>query len=79
MVPKSFEERRSEDKAVDHVPSFEETYPRYEFAEMVRLGLVLADWVAAAAGWLAKAGRRVQSRRRRIASSPSPGEMHPAE
>jgi hypothetical protein len=79
MVPKSFEERRSEDKAVDHVPSFEETYPRYEFAEMVRLGLVLAEWLAAAAGWLAKAGRRVQSRRRRIASSPSPGEMHPAE
>ena len=40
--------------------TFEETYPRYEFAEMVRIGLVLAEWLAAGAGWLAKAGRRVQ-------------------
>jgi hypothetical protein len=79
MVPKSLEERRSEDAAVGHVPSFEETYPRYEFAEMVRIGLVLADWLAAAAVWLAQAGRRLHSRRSGAASSSSPGEMHPAE
>jgi hypothetical protein len=27
----------------DH-PTFEETYPKYEFSELVRLGLALAAW-----------------------------------
>jgi hypothetical protein len=34
--------RTSEDKH----PTFEETYPRYEFAEMVRIGLLIGDWIA---------------------------------
>jgi hypothetical protein len=59
--------------------TFEETYPRYEFAEMVRIGLVLAEWLAAGAGWLAKVGRRVQRPHSGISSRPSPGEMRPAE
>jgi hypothetical protein len=59
--------------------TFEETYQRYEFAEMVRIGLVLAEWLAAGAGWLGKVGRRVQSPRPGISSRPSPGEMRPAE
>jgi hypothetical protein len=79
MVPKSFEERRSEDGAVDRVPSFEETYPRYEFAEMVRIVLVLADWLAAAATWLAKVSRSVRRPRSGMAGRRLPGEVHPAE
>jgi hypothetical protein len=27
----------------DH-PTFEETYPKYEFSELVRLGLAMAAW-----------------------------------
>jgi hypothetical protein len=34
--------RTSEDKH----PTFEETWPRYEFAEMVRIGLLIGDWIA---------------------------------
>jgi hypothetical protein len=30
----------------DKRPTFEETYPRYEFAEMVRIGLLIGDWIA---------------------------------
>jgi hypothetical protein len=30
----------------DKRPTFEETYPRYEFAEMVRIGLAIGDWIA---------------------------------
>jgi hypothetical protein len=30
----------------DKRPTFEETWPRYEFAEMVRIGLVIGDWIA---------------------------------
>lgn len=43
--------------------TFEETYPRYEFAEMVRIGLVLAEWLAAGPGWLTKVSRRMQAAR----------------
>jgi hypothetical protein len=32
----------SEDKR----PTFEETYPRYEFSELVRIGLLIGDWIA---------------------------------
>jgi hypothetical protein len=27
-------------------PTFEETYPRYEFSELVRITLAIADWMA---------------------------------
>jgi hypothetical protein len=27
-------------------PTFEETYPRYEFSELVRIGLAFAAWIA---------------------------------
>jgi hypothetical protein len=30
----------------DKRPTFEETWPRYEFAEMVRIGLLIGDWIA---------------------------------
>jgi hypothetical protein len=60
-------------------PSFEETYPRYEFAELVRIGLVLAEWLAAGAGWRAKMGRRMQGARFGTSSRLPRGEIHPAE
>ncbi len=69
---------QNEDEAT-RPATFEETYPRYEFAEMVRIGLVLAEWLAAGAGWLAKAGRRVQRTNSLRSGRPSPGEVHPAE
>jgi hypothetical protein len=59
--------------------SFEETYPRYEFAEMVRIGLVLAEWLAAGAAWLAKMSRRSQEAQLGMPGRPSAGEMPPAE
>jgi hypothetical protein len=59
--------------------TFEETYPRYEFAEMVRIGLVLAEWLAAGAEWLAKVSRRVRRRRPGMSSRSVPGEIKPAE
>jgi hypothetical protein len=74
----SAEDSQNESEA-DRPATFEETYPRYEFAEMVRIGLVLAEWLAAGAGWLAKAGHRVRRRHFGISSGPSPKEMHPAE
>jgi hypothetical protein len=30
----------------DKRATFEETWPRYEFAEMVRIGLAIGDWIA---------------------------------
>ena len=62
---------RGEDKAA-HRATFEETYPRYEFAQLVRLAL-------AAGAWLAKVRRRLQGRRPDISGRPSPGEISPAE
>ena len=59
--------------------TFEETYPRYEFAEMVRIGLVLAEWLVVGAGWLATMRRRVRGPGQGMPSSPSPREMSPAE
>jgi hypothetical protein len=59
--------------------TFEETYPRYEFAEMVRIGLVLGEWVAAAPGWLARMSRRVQGAQLGMVGKASAGEMPPAE
>ena len=59
--------------------TFEETYPRYEFAETVRIGLVLAEWLAAGAGWLGKMSRRAQEARFGMAGRPSAREMPPAE
>jgi hypothetical protein len=63
--------RRGEGEAPHHA-SFEETYPRYEFAELVRLTL-------AAAAWLVGMRRRVERRRSDVSRRPSPGEMNPAE
>jgi hypothetical protein len=60
-------------------PTFEETYPRYEFAEMVRIGLTLAEWLVAGAGWLARTSRRMQGARFGTSGRSSPGELHPAE
>jgi hypothetical protein len=62
---------RGEAKEAHH-PIFEETYPRYEFAELVRLAL-------AAAAWATGLRRRVGRRRRDASSRPLPGEMRPAE
>jgi hypothetical protein len=59
--------------------TFEETYPRHEFAEMVRIGLVLAEWLAAGAGWLARLSRRAQAPRFGTPVRSSAGEMPPAE
>lgn len=55
-------------------PTFEETYPRYEFAELVRLALVLA-------AWLVRGRRRLEARRPpRVSRSPlSDGTTSPAE
>jgi hypothetical protein len=30
---------------MDDRPTFEQTYPKYEFSELVRLGLALAAWL----------------------------------
>ena len=75
----SSSERSQNEHEATRPATFEETYPRYEFAEMVRIGLVLAEWLAAGAGWLAKVGRRVQRPHSGISSRSSPGEMRPAE
>jgi hypothetical protein len=61
---------RSESKAA-HGASFEETWPRHEFAELVRLAL-------AAGAWLVNMRRRIEKRRPDV-SRPLPGEMNPAE
>ena len=62
---------RYESKAV-HRASFEETWPRHEFAELVRLAL-------AAGAWLVKIRRRMGGQRPAILDSALPGEMNPAE
>ena len=55
-------------------PTFEETYPRYDFAELVRLTVAFA-------GWLVKGRRRLETRRQRGGSrGPFSGETPtPAE
>ena len=72
----SSENSQSENEAA-RPATFEETYPRYEFAEMVRIGLVLSEWLAA--GSLERTrhatclrgtrpgARRMAGRRRRMA------------
>jgi hypothetical protein len=45
-------------------PTFEETYPRYEFAELVRLTVAFA-------GWLVKGRRRMELSRRPDLSPPA--------
>ena len=56
------------------ITTFEETYPRYEFAELVRLALVLA-------AWLVRGRERLEARRPpRVSRSPlSSGTTSPAE
>jgi hypothetical protein len=63
----------------EHRPTFEETYPRYEFAEMVRIGLVLAESLAAGATWLAKMSCHVRAAHFGLFSKRSATEMPPAE
>ena len=67
----SSEDCRGEHKAA-HRATFQDTYPRYEFAELVRLAL-------AAGTWLVKVRGRLEGRRPGISSVPLPGEMNPAE
>ena len=55
-----------------HRATFENTYPRYEFAELVRLAL-------AAGAWLVKMRGRLERRQPGMPSTPLPGEMNPAE
>jgi hypothetical protein len=47
----------------DH-PTFEETYPKYQFSELVRLGMALAAWTV-------RKIRRAEARRQDAASVPS--------
>ena len=58
---------------------FEETYPRYEFAELVRIGLVLAQWLAARVGWPTRGSRRMERAALGDSGKLSPGKVHPAE
>jgi len=68
----SLAEPGREQKAA-RVPTFEETYPRYEFSELVRLALL-------AGTWLVKGRRRVELRRRLgLSPRPLPGETIPAD
>jgi hypothetical protein len=69
----------SEDQEASRPATFEETYPRYEFAEMVRIGLVLAEWIAAGWGCLARISRRAHATGLGMFGRPSAGEMPPAE
>jgi hypothetical protein len=62
---------RSESKAAQPA-SFEETYPRYEFAELVRLALAVGAWLVEVRG-------RIARRRPDVSGRPLPGEMNPAE
>lgn len=71
MLCRSFEERRSGSDAVDRAATFEESYPRYEFAELVRLAVAVA-------AWLVKVRRRLE-RRRDASTGPLPDPMNPAE
>jgi hypothetical protein len=59
-------------KQAAHPATFEETWPRYEFAELVRLALAVG-------AWLAKGRRRIQRRRLEGSGSLLPGEIKPAE
>jgi hypothetical protein len=34
-----------DDRFMNDHPTFEETYPKYEFSELVRLGVALAAWI----------------------------------
>ena len=75
MLHEAFWDRRcggdAADDAADDAATFEEVYPRYEFAELVRLAM-------AAGAWLVKLRRRSEPRSE-IAINPLPGDMNPAE
>jgi hypothetical protein len=79
MDPVSSSEHSHNENEAARAATFEETYPRYEFAEMVRIGLTLAEWLVAGAGWLARMSRRMQRLHLGMSGKPSPGELHPAE
>jgi hypothetical protein len=76
----SSSEYSNDENTTSRPASFEETYPRYEFAEMVRIGLVLAEWIAAGANWLTNRRRRQQGSSSGMASKPSADQVAwPAE
>jgi hypothetical protein len=52
--------------------TFEETYPRYEFAELVRIGLAFA-------AWLARARPPIEARQLKVSPGPLPGGTRLAE
>ena len=62
---------RRGDNLAAHIETFEESYPRYEFAELVRLAL-------AAGAWLVGVRRRFGARPD-ASSPPLTGEATPAE
>lgn len=72
MVFRPFEERRSEGDSADRAPTFEETYPRYEFAELVRLAMALG-------AWLGGVRRRVNWGRLEASGNAALEEISPAE
>ena len=49
---------------MDDRPTFEETYPRYEFSELVRVGIAIGTWIY---GTL----RRAKARRRDVPPTPA--------
>jgi len=52
--------------------TFEDTYPRYEFSELVRLGL-------AGGGWLVRQLRHIEREGLGLFRKPLPDETKPAE
>jgi hypothetical protein len=42
-------------------PSFEETYPKYEFSRLVHLGLLAGGWIL----WMLRRAKAARSMRRR--------------
>jgi hypothetical protein len=53
-------------------PNFEETYPRYEFSELVRLGIAIGRWML---GMLRLARTPAPDAR----SAPAPADILPAD
>jgi len=74
----SSEDFQNEDEGARRA-TFEETYPRYEFAELVRIGLVLAQWLAARVGWPTRGSCRMERAALDDSGKLSPGKVHPAE
>jgi hypothetical protein len=50
-------------------PTFEEAYPKYEFSELVRVGLAMAAWIL-------RLVHRAQARRPEAAPTPARNALH---